>query len=165
MPRKKKRKEKLPFWKKIKNPELKRLAEHIGKITDNTSWKDFMDIFLAGVCAYAGWQAGENLKQKTEIKLGMALSGAVAYRLATSGNLIAGASGTLLLGTYGLIDVWNPLTGWLMSAMEESYESYEEWAKEAEKAYEEFKEEKGIPKWFMPFPYPFKPFRPYIRIG
>ena len=111
MPRKKpKAKEKLPFWKKIKNPELKHLAEHIGKITDNTSWKELMDVALALACAGAGWLAGENLGIKDmKIKAGMALSGAIAYRLATSGNLIAGASGTALLGAYGLIDVWNPL--------------------------------------------------------
>jgi len=111
MPRKKRKpKEKLPFWKKIKNPELKHLAEHIGKITDNTSWKELMDVALALACAGAGWLAGQNLGIKDmKIKAGMALSGAIAYRLATSGNLIAGASGTALLGAYGLIDVWNPL--------------------------------------------------------
>jgi len=111
--RKRKKKAKEPFWKKVKNPELKKLAEHIGKITDNTSWKDFLDVTLALGCAAAGWFAAENLgvgdlKQKG----GMALSGAIAYKLATSGNLIAGASGTALLAAYGLIDVWNPLTGW-----------------------------------------------------
>ena len=110
MPRKKKRKERLPFWKKIKNPELKRIAMHIGKITDNTSWKELLDLALALTCAGAGWLAGENLGVKDlKVKAGMALSGAIAYRLATSGNLIAGASGTALLGAYGLIDVWNPL--------------------------------------------------------
>jgi len=110
MPRKKKRKEKLPFWRKIKNPELKHLAEHLGKITDNTSWKELLDVALALTCAGAGWLAAENLGVKDfNVKAGMALSGAIAYRLATSGNLIAGASGTALLGAYGLIDVWNPL--------------------------------------------------------
>ena len=159
---KRKTSKKQPFWKKIKNPELKHLAEHIGKITDNSSWKDILDVALALTCGAAGWIAGENLGIKDfKIKAGMALSGAIAYRLATSGNLIAGASGTALLGAYGLIDVWNPLTGTLMS----SYKAYEEWAKEAEKGYEEFKEEHGIPQWFAPFPFPFKPIRPYIKIG
>lgn len=111
MPRKKsKPKEKLPFWKKIKNPELKNILNHIGKITDNTSWKDILEIILTGACATAGWIAGENIGVKDlKTKAGMALSGAIAYKLATSGNLIAGASGTALLGAYGLIDVWNPL--------------------------------------------------------
>jgi len=108
--KRKKRSEAKPFWKKIKNPELKRIAEHIGKITDNSSWKDILDVVLALTCGAAGWIAGENLGIKDlKIKAGMALSGAIAYRLATSGNLIAGASGTALLGAYGLIDVWNPL--------------------------------------------------------
>lgn len=108
--KRKKPSEAKPFWKKIKNPELKHIFEHIGKITDNTSWKDILDVILAAACAYAGWQAGENLGADSKVKTGMALSGAIAYRLATSGNLIAGASGTLLLGAYGLIDVWNPLS-------------------------------------------------------
>jgi len=162
MPRKKKRKEKLLFWKKIKNPELKHLAEHIGKITDNTSWKDFLDVALALTCAGAGWLAGENLGIKDmKIKAGMALSGAIAYRLATSANLIAGASGTALLGAYGLIDVWNPLTGWLVESSKEFGKISSEWQKE----YEKFKEEHGIPKEIAPYPYPFKPFRPYIKVG
>lgn len=122
MPRKKRKKtrsKKEPFWKKIKNPELKRLAEHIGKITDNTSWKDFLDVFLTLTCAGAGWLAAENLGVKDwKTKGGMALSGAIAYRLATSANLFAGASGTALLAAYGLIDVWNPLTGAFETGLE-----------------------------------------------
>jgi len=163
MPRKKRKpKEKLPFWKKIKNPELKHLAEHIGKITDNTSWRELLDVALALTCAGAGWLAGENLGIKDlKIKAGMALSGAIAYRLATSGNLIAGASGTALLGAYGLIDVWNPLTGWIA----QSYTEYERVSLEWQQQYEQFKEEHGVPQWFAPFPFPLKPFRPVIRIG
>jgi len=107
--KRKKPSEAKPFWKKIKNPELKHIFDHIGKITDNTSWRDILDVILAGACAYAGWQAGENLGADSKVKAGMALSGAIAYKLATSGNLIAGASGTALLATYGLIDIWNPL--------------------------------------------------------
>jgi len=133
--RKKTRSKKEPFWKKIKNPELKRLAEHIGKITDNTSWKDFLDVFLTLTCAGAGWLAAENLGVKDwKTKGGMALSGAIAYRLATSANLIAGASGTALLGAYGLIDVWNPLTGAFETGMEtmktalrKAHEEHPEW--------------------------------------
>jgi len=159
--RKKRSKEKKPFWKKL-NPELKHLAEHIGKITDNTSWKELLDVALALACAGAGWIAGENLGVKdVKVKAGMALSGAIAYRLATSGNLIAGASGTALLGAYGLIDVWNPLTG----ALETSAREFEKWSLEMQKKYEKYKKERGIPEWFAPYPYPFKPFRPYVRIG
>jgi len=135
MPRKKRKtKEKLPFWKKIKNPELKHLAEHIGKITDNTSWKELLDVALALTCAGAGWLAAENLGVKDlKVKAGMALSGAIAYRLATSGNIIAGASGTALLGAYGLIDVWNPLYQGVKSMLPPfvrgtTFEEFEAWA-------------------------------------
>lgn len=129
--RKRKKKAKEPFWKKIKNPELKRLAEHIGKITDNTNWKDFLDVALALTCAGAGWLAAENLGVKDwKIKGGMALSGAIAYRLATSANLIAGASGTALIGTYGLIDVWNPLTGWFQESIPKTPEEAKKQIKE-----------------------------------
>jgi len=114
-----KRKAKLPFWKKIKNPELKHLAEHIGKITDNTTWKDILDVILTGVSAYAAYHAGEVLNANLNERLGMAASGAIAYKLATSGNLIAGASGTALLGAYGLIDVWNPLSDILFGGITE----------------------------------------------
>jgi len=127
----KRKKTREPFWKKIKNPELKRIAEHIGKITDNTSWKDFLDVGLALGCAVAGWFAAENLGiQRLEHKGSMALSGAIAYKLATSGNLIAGASGTALLAAYGLIDVWNPLVGWFQEGIPKTPEEAKEKIKE-----------------------------------
>ena len=138
MPRKKRKKtrsKKEPFWKKIKNPELQRLAEHIGKITDNTSWKDFADLFLMLAITGLGWQASNVLGIKDlKTKISVALSAPVAYKLATSPNLIAGASGTVYLATLGLIDVWNPLTGAYESGMmglkktlQKAHEEYPEW--------------------------------------
>ena len=104
--KRKKRSEAKPFWKK--HPELKRIARHIGKMIDNEGLTDF----LAGLgCFAAGSLAAYNLgSRKIEEIIGTGFSGLIAYKLARSRNLIAGASGTLYLAGLGLIDAWNPLT-------------------------------------------------------
>ena len=103
--RKKRSTTKKAFWKK--HPELERIASHIGKMIDNEGLTDF----LAGLgCFVAGSIAAYNLgARKPEQIIGTGFSGLIAYKLATSQNLIAGASGTAFLGALGLIDVWNPL--------------------------------------------------------
>ncbi len=106
----KRKKTKEPFWKKIKNPELKRLAEHIGKITDNTNWKEFLDIITRLSVAYFGYQAGKRIGGNLEHNISLALTSIIAYDLAKSDNLIAGASGMAFLSGIGLINVWNPLS-------------------------------------------------------
>ena len=137
-----KKRERQPFWKKIKNPELKHIAEHIGKITDNTSWKDILDVILAGASGYAGFAAAQTLGANTQDSLKSALLGMIAYRLATSPNLIAGASGTIVLGSLGLIDVWNPLTGWLQANLH--------WSNISEKAQRELKAITKPEEWLSP---------------
>jgi len=105
--RKKKRSStKKAFWKK--HPELERIARHLGKMIDNEGFTDF----LAGLgCFAAGSLAAYNLgSRKLEEIIGTGFSGLIAYKLARSDNLIAGASGTLYLAGLGLIDAWNPLT-------------------------------------------------------
>ena len=70
---------------------------------------DFIDIAAAMICAFAGYQAGAAFGADAKTRLGMAGSGILAYKLALSDNLIAGASGTGLLAAYGVLDLWNPL--------------------------------------------------------
>ena len=94
------------LWKK--HPELERITRHLGKMIDNESLTDF--IASLG-CFAAGSIAAYNLgARKIEQIIGTGFSGLIAYKLATSRNLIAGASGTLYLAGLGLIDAWNPLT-------------------------------------------------------
>jgi len=102
----KKKREKKAFWKK--HAELERIARHIGKMIDNEGLTDF----IAGLgCFAAGSIAAYNLgARKIEEIIGTGFSGLIAYKLATSRNLIAGASGTLYLAGLGLIDAWNPLS-------------------------------------------------------
>jgi len=109
----KKKREKQPFWKKIKNPELKHIAEHIGKVIDNTSAKEILDLVLTGATAYLGYSASKALGANLKDSLKGALTGAVAYRLALAPNMIAGASGTIALAGLGLISVYNPIQQWL----------------------------------------------------
>jgi len=103
--KRKKPKEPQPFWKKIKNPELKKLAEHIGKITDNTSWKDFLDVGLALGCGYAGYKALERFDIPFQWKLGSAFTGMLGYKLATSAGFGSSIAGVSILGALGLISI------------------------------------------------------------
>jgi len=102
---KRKRSKKLAFWKK--HPELKRISAHLGKMIDNEKLTDL----IAGLgCLIAGGLTAYNLGSRDPAQiLGASLSGLVAYKLATSQNLIAGASGTAYLGALGLINFVNPL--------------------------------------------------------
>ena len=105
MTTKKPKKEKKPFWKKLP-PELQRVADHIGKSIDNGH---ILDYIAAGICAYAGYHAGEEMQQPIEVKAGLAASGLIAYQLSKSMNLVAGASGVAYLASLGLISAWNPM--------------------------------------------------------
>jgi len=134
MPRKKRKaKEKLPFWKK--HPELKRITRHLGKMIDNESLTDF----LAGLgCFLAGSIAAYNIgARKIEDIIGTGFSGLIAYKLARSENLVAGASGTLYLAGLGLIDAWNPITGVTHRIILEIGETIEEQTEEWYRKYEE----------------------------
>ena len=141
--RKKKRSmTKKAFWKK--HPELERIARHLGKMIDNEGLTDF----LAGLgCFVAGSIAAYNLgARKPEQIIGTGFSGLIAYKLATSRNLVAGASGTLYLAGLGLIDAWNPLTGFIKKAAKEIFG--EQWVLET-------KEGKIYIPSTLPITYPF----------
>lgn len=104
---------KKPFWEKVKSPELKVVAEHIGKVISNTNAKEILDLILTGATAYLGYSASKALGANLKDRLKGALTGAVAYRLALAPNMIAGASGTIALAGLGLISVYNPIQQWL----------------------------------------------------
>ena len=109
--RKRKRSKKLAFWKK--HPELKRISAHLGKMIDN---EKLTDLIGALGCFAAGSLAAYNLGSRDLAQIiGTGFSGLIAFKLATSRNLIAGASGTLYLAGLGLIDAWNPLTEMIKS--------------------------------------------------
>ena len=55
---------------------LERLAKHLGKIADNTSFKDIQEIALNAGLAFAGYEAFHNWKG--------ALLGPVSLKLATT---------------------------------------------------------------------------------
>ena len=104
-----KRKKKDPFWKKL-DPELKSLATHIGKIFDNAKPSDLIDLVAALTAGFAGFRAGQLAGVNLVGSLGLGGSGVMAYQLAKSPNVVAGASGVAYLASLGLINVWNPLT-------------------------------------------------------
>ncbi|MFH1327292.1 MAG: hypothetical protein ABIH76_00330 [Candidatus Bathyarchaeota archaeon] len=109
MVKRKQRKPRKGFNRSAKEWEQS-IATHIGKFIDNLDAKNVLDLFTAAICAYGGYRAGEVIGQPIETRLGMAASGVLGYQLAKSMNPVAGASGTVLLASYGLINVWNPLT-------------------------------------------------------
>jgi len=130
----KKKREKKAFWKK--HPEVERITRHLGKLIDNEKLTDL----LAGLgCFAAGSIAAYNLgARKIEQIIGTGFSGLIAYKLATSRNLIAGASGTLYLAGLGLIEAWNPITGILQTVATEMEKETEELYYEYEKATEPY---------------------------
>lgn len=113
-----KAKPKEPFWKKFP-PELKRLADHIGKSIDNGHAIDYA---AALICVFAGYKAGEDLKQPLEVKAGLAASGLIAYQAMKSRNLVAGASGIAYLASLGLINAWNPISQAIEPTIEQAAE-------------------------------------------
>ncbi|TET65060.1 hypothetical protein E3J49_02605 [Candidatus Bathyarchaeota archaeon] len=138
---KRKRKTKLPFWKKTKNPELASLAAHIGKIIDNTSVKDLADLAILGGCAYYGHQilggAG-------------ALVGAVGYKLSTTMggsppvSQIAGLGILASIGVIGALKTeYNAFTEYLAP----SARTISEGIKEAEAKGEQYFPPEGICEW------------------
>jgi len=79
---KKKKAKKKPSWKK--SPELKRVADHIGKFIDKLSGKDLIDLSVAAYLVYVGAKAGRGHLEGTALGAGSALLG---YKLArTSGG-------------------------------------------------------------------------------
>jgi len=118
MTKKTPKREKKPFWKKF--PELKRVADHIGKAIDNGH---ILDYISAVICAYAGYKAGEELNQPLEVKAGLAASGLIAYQAMKSKNLVAGASGIAYLASLGLITAWNPIQQGAQQAWQEFAET------------------------------------------
>lgn len=85
------------------------IATHIGKVIDNATPAQLLDLTAALVSTYYGYKAAELTGAKFPDSLKGAGVGLIAYRLARSRNLIAGASGTLGLAGIGLVNVWNPL--------------------------------------------------------
>jgi len=91
-----KKKEKLPFWKKL-GPEFKNIGDHIGKIIDNSSLKDVSDVAIMGALAYVGYQHFKSPQG--------ALIGPLGYKLATTMGGQPPASqiaGLAILGAMGL---------------------------------------------------------------
>lgn len=89
----KKKREKLAFWKKL-GPEGKRIADHTGKIIDNSRISDVSNAILDVALAYYGVKAFGHI--------GGAIIGPISMRLATSMNAVAGAAGVAGLAALGL---------------------------------------------------------------
>jgi len=93
MAKERKKKVKIPFWKKKVSPELKHLTDHAGKIIDNSNISQLRDAILDIGLVYFGIRA---------FGLHGAIIGPVSLRLATAMNPIAGAAGVIGLVTMGL---------------------------------------------------------------
>ena len=84
----------------------KSIATHIGHLIDNLKGEDILNLIAAGICSYAGYVAAKKLGADEVQAVGGAGSGLIAYQLAKSMNLVAGASGTAYLAGLGILDVW-----------------------------------------------------------
>ena len=82
------------------------IARHIGKVIDNLKGEDFINLMAAGICGYSGFVAAKQLGADNTLALGAAGSGVIAYQLAKSPNMIAGAAGLGYLASLGLIDLY-----------------------------------------------------------
>ena len=85
------------------------IAGHIGRFIDNLKGEDVLNLVAAGISAYAGYSAAKQLGANESVALGAAGSGIIAYQLAKSMNMVAGASGTAYLASLGLIHLWSPV--------------------------------------------------------
>lgn len=107
MPKKKLKKEKVAFWKK--SPELKSIADHIGKFIDRMSPSDVMDATLLGLLAWAGWETAGKLGGDITSQISGAGIGILGYKLATArtGNAIpvTQGAGLAILAGIGLISL------------------------------------------------------------
>jgi len=112
------------------------IATHIGKFIDKLDGNQIMTLLSNAIVGYAGFKAVEKLSPgyweevepsgppgsggvggkvwhegaNLEMKLGGAASAIIALKLASSMNLVAGASGTAYLASLGLINFWDPIT-------------------------------------------------------
>jgi hypothetical protein len=108
--KRKKNSKKEPFWKNLA-PEWKHVSEHIGKIVDNMKPNDILDLAAGLTAFYAGFQVGQMNKVDLLGSIGLGGSGIIAYELAKSGNIVAGASGTAYLASLGLLNLFDPAFG------------------------------------------------------
>lgn len=92
------------------------IATHIGKIIDNLTGKDIVDIGIASGLAYLGYQ---RIKQPSGL-----LYGPICLRLATSMNIVAGTAGTIGLIGLGLPFVISGLQGTAPMRDEEEMQKY-----------------------------------------
>ncbi|MBA7530981.1 hypothetical protein ES705_23192 [subsurface metagenome] len=90
---KKQKKTKLAFWKKL-GPEGKRVADHVGKILDNSRIQEATDGIINLALAYYGVKAFGHI--------GGAIIGPISLKLATARNEVAGAAGVAGLACLGL---------------------------------------------------------------
>ena len=98
-----KKKPKEAWWKK--NPEVKRIARHLGKAIDRTN---ILDLIMYGTAAIFGGRAAYLATDNFIAIPGGAATGIIALKLASSRNIIAGASGVATLAAIGLANIINP---------------------------------------------------------
>lgn len=82
------------------------IAKHIGKVIDNLRGEDIINLTCAGICAFAGYRGAKELGADEAVAVGAAGSGVIAYQLAKSMNMIAGAAGAGYLASLGLINLY-----------------------------------------------------------
>jgi hypothetical protein len=90
---KKQKKTKLAFWKTL-GPEGKRVADHVGKIIDNSRIQEATDAIINIALAYYGVKAFGHI--------GGAIIGPISLKLATARNEVAGAAGVAGLAILGV---------------------------------------------------------------
>jgi len=91
------------FWKH--SPELKRVADHIGKFIDRMTAEDLFNIIAGSTAAYAGFKAAERLGHPLESQLTLAGSGVMAYQIAKSPNNTASIGAMIYLSALGLMTI------------------------------------------------------------
>jgi len=96
MVKRKKKKVKVPFWKKF-GPEANHIFDHAGHIIDNSSVDQLAEALLYLGTAAWGVQVTGDLRG--------ALIGPIGLKLASSMNVIAGGAGVAILTTLGLLTI------------------------------------------------------------
>lgn len=93
------------FWKK--RPELKSVADHVGKLIDRIDPSKIPDLMLSALCFYAGARTAQRFHATAEGTLIGGGIGILGYKLATTpgGGVINSSqlAGLGILGSIGLV--------------------------------------------------------------
>ena len=89
---------------------LDSIAAHLGKLVDNSNVEQMTDLAASLLCSYMGYRAARQLGGTQELSIiSGGGSGLIAFKLAKSANMVAGASGVVTLASLGLVSMYDPL--------------------------------------------------------